>query len=240
MPVNFIKIFQDSWNFILNQRQMALFFLLLLVIDNVFFRYLLNGVDPQSEGGGSTFLMLTVAGQVVNSLLILWFLSMITFISQQKPANLSNAFTYAVKKTPIFLLLNFLIVMPFSLAAASYVATGGGSLFALPSVLIGCYLFIRLCLAPYSYVLENSTFSQALKLVWLNGSGKRILPLFLFSLLVYLIPLIITLQLAPLASSIVMTLIVAAVSASISLFTLVFTYRFYQLFIDKNILRKFQ
>ncbi|MGR3808106.1 hypothetical protein SAMN05660772_00839 [Pasteurella testudinis DSM 23072] len=239
MPVNFAKIFQDSWNFILNQKQMVLFFLALLVIDNLLFRSLLNSVDMQTDQGGRTFVFFTLAGQIVNSLLILWFLSMITFISNQQAAQLTTALSYAVKKTPVFLLLNFIIVLPFSLAAASYVANGGGSLLALLSVIIGCYLFIRLCLAPYSYVLENSSFSAALKLVWLNGI-KRVLPLFLFTLLVYLLPLVITLQLAKIASSLPGSIIVAVISAAISIFTLVFTYRFYQLFIDKNILRKFQ
>ncbi|KGQ70185.1 hypothetical protein A1D23_05975 [Chelonobacter oris] len=238
MPVNFIKIFQDSWNFMLNQRQTVLFFLVLLIIDNLFFRYLLDSPNLQSEETSRSVLLILLASQVVNAILVLWLLSVITLISRQQQPNLVTALSYGIKKMPFYLLLNLVIVLPFSLAAASYF-NQQSSIFSLLSMLIGAYLFIRLCLAPYSYIIENSSFTEALKLVWLNGVG-RVLPLFLFSLLVYLLPLLITLQLSRLAPSLLTTLGIAVISALISLFTLVFSYRFYQLFIDKTALRKFQ
>lgn len=239
MPVNFIKIFQDSWNFILNQKQLAIFFWVVLMIDNLVFRYLLSSVDPSTDEGGRSSIFLMFAGQVVNAMLTLWFLSVIMLISQQRQANLSEALSYAIRKIPLFLLLNFVIILPLSLAAANYIANAGGSIFTMLSVLLGVYLFIRLSLTPYSYAIENSSFSEALKLVWLNGMG-RVVPLALFAVLAYLLPLIITLMLGRFPASFLTDVLVSAVSAAINIFTLVFTYRFYQLFIDKTILRKFQ
>ncbi len=236
MPVDFFKILQDSWNFILNQKQIVLFFLAIIVVDNLFFRYLLNSSDLQTDEGKQTFLFLTVVGQIVNSMLVLWLLSTITLISNQRKTELMTALSYAIKKLPIFLLLNFIIVLPFSIAGASYVVNAGTGITGLLSLLVGCYLFVRLCLAPYSYVLENSSFSEAVKLIWFNGKGRTV-SLFIFALLTYIAPLIITLQLGQLPPSLISSLLVALISAGISIFTLVFTYRFYQLFINKNISR---
>lgn len=236
MPINFVKIFQDSWNFILNQRQIMLIFFAILSINNLFFHFLLNPVDLHNPTEQNSFLLFTIAGQLANAVLILWLLSLITLISNQQPPNLLAALSYGIKKIPIYLLLNFIIVLPFSLAATSYASLQGGSIITLLSIIVGIFLFIRLCLAPYSYVIENSSFSDALKLVWLNGV-QRTLPLFIFSILVYILPLLINLQLNNLGSSVFFSLLTAIISAGISLFSLVFTYRFYQIFINKHIQR---
>ncbi|MGV6989383.1 hypothetical protein ACWA5Z_10930 [Testudinibacter sp. P80/BLE/0925] len=245
MPVNFTKIFQDSLNFLINQKPLLITVMALFVINNLATQLILSSLQPPiavlndaEYRINGTSLMLTIAAHIISLLLVLWLLNLIIQISKGQAANFATALNLSLGKIIPFVVLNIISVLPISLGITSFSAPNVG-IIALLSFCVGGYLFLRLFLAQFAYIIENGTIGEALKLVWLN-SGKRVFPLFLLVLATYILPLLVSLQLANLGNSLFVIFLSSIITAAISIFTVVFTYRFYQLFIDKNILRKFQ
>lgn len=240
MSINFANITLDCINFIRNQTKFVLFFVTLLVIDTLILHQMMQRLKVQADmtqGPSISFLLFSMAGQLITLVISLWLLHTVIMISQHQKADLSQTLIVSLKKLPLFLLLNIISVIPFALAVASTLASGGkASILGITALFVGGYMFLRFCLAPYAYAIDNYKFNQSLQFSWANANG-RMFTLFLFVLITFITPSLISFKLSQWNSGLISDIIFASVNGFINVFVLIYTYRFYQLFIDRNRLR---
>ncbi|PJG84766.1 hypothetical protein [Conservatibacter flavescens] len=250
MTINFTQIFQDSWNFVRNQRQiaisfMAAFFILALatqfilsqmapaIMENLQTAPINNDLPPEAMSVFSTMLhpnVLTISliNQIISSLLSTWGIITLHHITQHRFRSLSDSFSQALRYFIGVLALNVLITIPL---AYGLIVLLTGSILGLVVAIIGIYLFLRLCLAPLAYIIGQKSFTQSLKFVWQQSSG-RISILLIYCLINYLLVSMLSNQLAAFNNNLIIQIITTAISSFISVFALVFSYRFYHLFIQ--------
>ncbi|MBE2894050.1 hypothetical protein [Spirabiliibacterium falconis] len=233
MQLNFTAIIQDCFNFMRNQKQMTLFFIMLQAIIAFTLRAL--PLEPLMNEGNHlnpTQALIAVGGQIAVLLVTLWLLNAIMQISRTHHMNYASAFVNSIKQLLPFLLLNFFVVLPFTLAILSLI-TGAGGILGLIAILLGGFMFVRLSLAPYAYVIDRTSLNTAMKRVWQQGSG-RMSALFLFTIIAYILPSAVNLQLARLGDNAISVGITTIISSTVAVFTLIFTYRFYQHFMQRS------
>ncbi|POY42858.1 hypothetical protein [Avibacterium endocarditidis] len=74
---------------------------------------------------------------------------------------------------------------------------------------------------------------QALKNSWLSGV-KRAAPLFIYCLLIYVVLPFVVRRISSLSDNLVFDVVMLFLSAVVGVFSLLFTYRFYTLFMRKD------
>ncbi|TCP95730.1 hypothetical protein EDC44_1079 [Cricetibacter osteomyelitidis] len=266
MNINFTQIFQDSWNFIRNQRRFTLSFMLIFVAVLIIFQLILGYMQPiifkevseqfavmtqnipaeakaQLEainGNDSTqsvllslamithprMLAILISSQVINSFVITCGIIAVHQISRLQPFSLSMAFARGLQCFLGVLAINIIVLMPIGLGAAF--AVGGNALGSL-LMLVGIYIFIRLCLAYFVYLIENKSIFEAIRFTW-QKTQKGFGSLFIFFLLAYVVLTMLHSQLSVLDDNIVLLFIGMVLSAFLHLFSIIFSYRFYTLF----------
>lgn len=96
-------------------------------------------------------------------------------------------------------------------------------------MVFGLFFFVRLCLSPVHYIASNQSIGQSVLQVWRAGV-KRNGILIIYALITYLLlPLLVNSVGAILGTSF-LSVIFGILVALFQLFILVFTYRFYSLF----------
>ncbi|AWX14803.1 hypothetical protein CEP48_00750 [Mergibacter septicus] len=245
MPFNFVQILTDSWNFIRNQKQQFLFFLILTSLVQLgtsfimqqFFgdssitelqQQLTNSQEMQSPALG--ILYLSLFSGLFSLLLNLCFFLSVDNTSVGRQHTFQQLFLTALKKLPTFLLIYLITFFPVTLFASSSLvvtsSTGQLSFFLIIGLIFTLFFLIRLCLFPYAYLIENERLSQLFKKLWEHSKG-HFSSLFLFFILAFFLPNALNFSLA---KSGIPTLIIIPVINGLELFSLVLTYRFYTLF----------
>lgn len=256
MPINFTQLFQDSWNFIRNQHQFTrlftvAFFLISLLI------YLLGttllepvATIPNAEQLSpeqlatimlqkiniTQIILVNILTQVLFLLVSNWGILTIHHISLQHHYRPSQVLPLMLRRFAGVLVLNILLILPMVIGLiniwVALATQSPPSMFSVFAMLFGIFIFIRLCLAPVSYLITDKTLSESVSFTWKKGV-KRTMPLFLYCVLVYFIFQLIGQQLASISDNLIFTLLVNSIIAFINTFALVFTYRFYTLFTQK-------
>ncbi|MBE2895297.1 hypothetical protein HPC38_00155 [Pasteurellaceae bacterium HPA106] len=231
--MNFTAIIQDCVNFMRNQKQMTLFFIVLQAIIAFTLRALpLDPLVNETNQINTTQALIAVGGQIAVLVVTLWLLNAIMQVSRTHQIHYASALSNSLKQLLPFLLLNFFVVLPFTLAILSLL-TGSGGILGLVAILLGGFMFVRLSLAPYAYVIDRTSINAAMKKVWQQGTG-RMFALFLFTIIAYIFPSAVNLQLARLGDSALVEVLTTLISSTIAVFSLIFTYRFYQQFMQRS------
>ncbi|UDW84763.1 hypothetical protein K7G91_001057 [Pasteurella canis] len=252
MPINFTKIFQDSWNFIQNQRQFTLTFIVAFFLSNLFITLMLN-LFPTTEittnssdelaqvlGIGTVspnIAILLIAYQLLYLFIASWCLISIHQISQSQHFSLNTTITTVSKRFIGVLLINIILLMPILIGVSKIFFSlimnkTQPSNFSLLSAGLGIYLFIRFCLTSVHYLIRDVTISQALQTTWKAGI-KRTAPLFLYCLIIhFLLPLLIR-HISAFSINFIFEIIIDVMTSFLTVFSLIFTYRFYTIFMQK-------
>ncbi|WGE83918.1 hypothetical protein [Actinobacillus equuli] len=240
MPIKFPDLLQDSWNFIRNQRTFSLYAMLLFCILQLASLFLVpragNNVDAQAQSATMTLadlfplLFMGVANIFITTLLIL-------NIKAINNANFSHFFqnlsTTLTKLFPV-ILLNIIMVLPLSVGMAFQVfgaqAGSGLDLLAFPLIISGAFLFIKLCLSVYAYLVEDlQNVAETIRFTWQLSRGKGI-ALVLFCVIAYFVPQILMSFLSGLGANVTGLVLTVVISSFFSLFITVFSFRFYQVY----------
>lgn len=237
MSVNFVQLLQESGNFIRNQKTFsltAILVMLVLQVANVLLSaQLFKAVDPAqmaSTLGGSLFLSMVFAVFTVYFSLVLVVLN-IKKINEGQYHNFFEATGEAFSK--LFPVIGVIILMSFPLSFGIASAAMGGEagsglgIVALPLLAGGIFIFLKLCLGSYALLVENMRVGQAVKFSWQLTKGKMLWVIG-YVLIAYVIPMVINAMLAQISANMVMQIIAALVGVCLSLFTVVFGFRFYQ------------
>lgn len=243
MPIKFPELLQQSWNFMRNQPQFALTGIILLVVLQLLSLFVSPQVQLSPEELKSPdaldkmfaaqivpMILSSVISVVFNILLVLNIKSINRGDYRHFFQNLGGV---AKAFFPV-LLLTILMVMPLSVAVSfgGTIGQGGSlSLMILPLMVTGIYLFVKFCLVVYVYLIEEpqKTMGESIKFVWQITRGKMRI-LFLFCILSYLFPSLISSLIGRTLGGDVGLIVAQTFGAALSLFMLIFGFRFYQAF----------
>ncbi|HHT7856393.1 hypothetical protein [Pasteurella multocida] len=254
MSINFTKIFQDSWNFVRNQRQITFTFVFAFFLSNLLISVLITSLSSaeaisQSKANedlaqvlgmtivGPSAIFLSFVHHIIYFIISAWCLISIHNISQNNLFSLSTSFSSALQRFLGAFVINILLLTPLLIGLSEVffslvVQKSQPSIFSLLSMGLGIYLCIRLCLASVHYLISTASISQSFKITWLAGI-KRVARLFLYCLIVYFLLPMVTRQFSLLATNLILETLAALITAFLTVFSLVFTYRFYTIFMQK-------
>ena len=235
MPINFPQLLQDSWNFIRNRRQFSLTAIgLLLAIQLLATFVLTNLMASNSTVSLLPSLLIGIGNIFISVLLVLNINDINAGIFQSFFQNTSKALA---KLLPA-ISLNIIMVLPLSFGMSSIlfsnISGSGASIFSLPLSAIGIFVFVRLNLAIYVFLVENYRVGQAVKFMWQLAKGKMA-ALFAYTLLANLLPILITTLVGRLGDNVEIMVLSFVISAFLSLFTTILGFRFYQTIRPKTV-----
>ncbi|QLB21342.1 hypothetical protein A6B43_07320 [Vespertiliibacter pulmonis] len=237
MPIRFPQLLQDSWNFMRNHTQFSLFgFLLLLLLQGsmTFFAYQvpepsqdLVSQDVVEQVVIAQFLPTIIAAIATIFINVLLILNINTIIA----GHYSHFFTNLGQTVKYFfpaLWLNIIMILPVSIGVAGALS-GTGSFLILPLFVGSMFIFIRLCLVVFVYIIEQpqKNISESLRFIWQLGRGKMRW-LMLFCLLSYLFPGGINILLSKILPEMLTAIILPLLTSAINLYLIIFGFRFYQ------------
>lgn len=253
MPINFTQLFKDCWNFIRNQRQFSVTFLLILSLSTLTMTWLRQpkAVEITNDAQNAEILtqlptsqgiVLTLMHMLVGVFITYLGIISIHQISQQKFKGIFSAISLVLPRLLGSLLINTLISLPIFIGLI-YLATAiltrmhasVDNISLIPGLFLtslGAWIFIRFCLAPINYLIEKQNLKDSLKNTFQVGKQK-VSNLFFYCLINYLFFGLLSLQIAIFARNELFMLIALLLISFINLFSMVFTYRFYQLFNQK-------
>lgn len=236
MAINFTLLFKESWNFVRNQRQFFMTFVLIFVGVT----WLLTFIAPEqpramvSDNVADDISMLVQ--KIVPFFISAWGLVAIHHISQGKNLNLQTTAIQTLRRFLGFFLLSMLCLLPLGLGILngvySIVQNQPPSFFAMVLIIMGIFVFVRFCLAPIAYLMEDCHLKNALPHM-LKLTQRRGSTLFLYCLITHFCFPLLIFQLTLFVMNTVSLLLVFIVSAIINTFSLVLTYRFYTIFIQQ-------
>lgn len=232
MPIKFPQLLQESWNFMRNQRQFTLFALSLLLMSQLLSVLVVGShtAEPQQPTSPD---QISLFGVVPTMLLVclnlffnLLFILNIKAINQGKYQSFFKNVSGALVKIFPAIGLHLLMIFPISMGAAFYLS--GGGLVALPLLVTGCWVFLKLCLSVYAYVIDDRQgVMDSVKFSWQLTRGK-LLPMMLYVIIAYFMPLMISNLFLKLGNNMAVIALSLILSAVISLFVTIFSFRFYQ------------
>ncbi len=245
MPINFFQLLQDSWNFMRNQKTFSLYATgLLIVFQAVGLLASSSLIKTQAEilagGRKSVDLSMVLSGlapsiitALINLLIMVLIILNIKAINAGHYQHFFQNMGKAVAKLLPIVLLYILMLFPlaFALSSVQMGAMGELSILALPLLVMGILVYVKLSLSIYTYLVEETEVFQAVKFTWEFTKGK-FLAVFGYCLISSLIPQMLTSLLSRgLVSvneilAIVLSLFVATI---FSVFTTIFGFRFYQI-----------
>lgn len=239
MPIRFPDLLQDSWNFLRNQRSFTLFSLGLLILVQAIGVVIMphESVDPTQAQTAFTdqqllahvFPMLFLG--LINIWVTLLLILNIKSINDGQFSSFTQNITPSLAKLVPSVVLNIIMVLPVSLGISATMLgeSGSVSLYAFPLLVLGIFVFIKLCLSLYAYVLEtHKTVVQTIKSLWTMSIGRSLV-LVQFCIIAYLVPQFIAFFVGSGGNPLLLALSMA-VSAFLVLFITVFSFRFYQVF----------
>lgn len=241
MPIKFIDLFQDSWNFVRNRPHFALYAVGLLTalqtgISLSMPKIALNEAQIQQSPEQVGQLLASQLTPMILSTLALMFVNVLLVLNV-KAINNGTYQTFfqhipqALQRFLIAAVLTFIQMLPISFGATFFLM--GGELLALPLLLTGLYVFVKLNLVVYAYLLEErGGIMPTLKFTWSLSRG-RMLPLILFSALIYIVPSLLGIVASGLNAAlggVAGTIAAQAFNAVINLFLVIFSFRFYQVY----------
>ncbi|MDO4430950.1 MAG: hypothetical protein Q4B95_06630 [Lonepinella koalarum] len=248
MPINFTSLFQDSWNFMRNQKTLVYRFLFIYTLFSLasyaLNANLLNNTEISTNTSEqilqnialSDIALMYIVQQTSFLFLNSWTMLSVDQINRQQSLNLSQSFSAALSKFIGVITLNLLLILPLSLIVldifSSIFTHRSPSMFALPGMIFGIFVFIRLFLAPIAYLLDDQKWSKAIGFIWQSGI-KRSSTLLLFCLITQFLFGLIAQSLNALANNSFLPVVAATLLAALHLFNLILTYRFYRLFTQK-------
>lgn len=250
MNINFTQIFQDCWNFMRNQKKITQQFIFFFFISSLIFYFLLTSVVPMPEitqangqnlplpsSISAQFVLIGVAQQLVSLFISSW--GILTFhrisVQQQNPLNQSAVLTLQRFVGVVTVSVIGFIPLMIGLVESLFAILQGQSpsILSLVAMLLGFFIFVRLSLASTEYLIQPVGIMQALKNSWLSGV-KRSAPLFIYCLLIYVVLPFVVRRISSLSDNLVFDVVMLFVSAAVGVFSLLFTYRFYTLFMHKD------
>ena len=96
-------------------------------------------------------------------------------------------------------------------------------------MVFGLFFFVRLCLSPVHYIASNQSIGQSALQVWRAGV-KRNGVLIIYALITYLLLPLLVNSIGAILGTSFLSVIFGILVALFQMFILVFTYRFYSLF----------
>ncbi|MDD0824709.1 ABC transporter permease [Mannheimia sp. AT1] len=242
MPIKFVDLLQQSWNFMRNQQVFSLFAIITISVVQLLVIFLLANdagtisqqqIEQQQVEPGQMLafllptMLLGVINLFINLLMILNIQSINNGSYQQFFQNTGNA----IKSFLPVLLLQIVMILPFSLGLSFAMTSPEMIIVAFPLILVGFYFFFKLSLLIYVYLLEKpqKTVLETIKFTLQLSRGKM-MPLVLFCVISYVVPGILSRFVAMIGNGSVGTVISIILSAFISVFMAIFSFRFYQVY----------
>ncbi|ACA32466.1 hypothetical protein [Histophilus somni] len=243
--INFTHIFQDCWNFVRNQQKITLQFTALLFIVSVFALFFKQSIQTDtlelSETISNTETLqlshyLFISG-LLRMFISAWGILTIHQLSQHIEPQLSQSVISTAKRFGGLLLLNILIAIPLGIGTSEILVSAimhkSPSIFSLFALALGIFVFVRLNLLNVHYLIHNHSISQSLKTMWKSGV-KRTHLLFLYTLINCLLPFLLRQLSLFLSHNLFMEILITAIISLAEVFLLIFTYRFYTLFMQQR------
>lgn len=235
MPINFPQLLQDSWNFIRNRSQFSLTAIGLLLAIQLLATFVLSNFMVSDSAVSLLPSFLIGIGNIFISVLLVLNINDINAGTFQ--SFFQNTSKALAKLLPA-ISLNIIMVLPLSFGVSSIlfsnISGSGASIFSLPLSAIGIFVFVRLNLAIYVFLVENYRVGQAVKFMWQLAKGKMA-ALFAYTLLADLLPILITALVGRLGDNIAIMVLSFVISAFLSLFTTILGFRFYQTIRPKTV-----
>lgn len=247
MQIKFAELFQQSWNFMRNQQRFSLFavasivilqLIVILFTSSAITDTVSTDISVQTQAmDASKILALLLPIVLLGGSNLLIHLLMILNIQSINNGSYTHFFQNingALKAFFPIIFLHFVMALPVGLGASTLVGGGGASdmlIIAFPVMLLGFYLFIKLCLVVYVYLLEKPQKSvlETIRFTFQLSRGKM-LPLILFFVITYVLPGMVSRILSVLGNNLVSVAISLILSALISVFMAIFSFRFYQVY----------
>lgn len=235
MPINFPQLLQDSWNFIRNRRQFSLTAMGLLLAIQLLATFVLSNFMVSDSAVSLLPSFLIGIGNIFISVLLVLNINDINAGTFQ--SFFQNTSKALAKLLPT-ISLNIIMVLPLSFGMSSIlfgnISGSGASIFSFPLSSIGIFVFVRLNLAIYVFLVENYRVGQAVKFMWQLAKGKMA-ALFAYTLLANLLPILITALVGRLGDNVAIMVLSFVISAFLSLFTTILGFRFYQTIRPKTV-----
>ena len=206
MPINFPQLLQDISNFMVSASAVSLLPSLLIGIGNIF----------------------------ISVLLVLNINDINVGIFQSFFQNTSKALAKLLPAISLYIIMVLPLSFGMSSILFSNISGSGASIFSLPLSAIGIFVFVRLNLAIYVFLVENYRVGQAVKFMWQLAKGKMA-ALFAYTLLANLLPILITALVGRLGDNVAIMMLSFVISAFLSLFTTILGFRFYQTIRPKTV-----
>lgn len=242
MPIKFVDLLQQSWNFMRNQSSFTLFATVTIIIVKLILHFLSQEEAaqqlPQTQTDEAVLLSLQLPVILLGLASLFLTLLMIFNIQSINQGNYQNFFqntNNALKRFLPVLILQFIMVFPIGLALSLNVyatkIAAESIIITLPLVIVGIYFFIKSSIVGYTYLLEQpqKTLMESFKFSFQLSRGKMS-PLFLFCIIFYLLPTIPSRLLNILGNDFIGIFITIVLSAVIDVFMVIFGFRFYQVY----------
>ena len=235
MPINFPQLLQDSWNFIRNRRQFSLTAMgLLLAIQLLATFVLSNFMVSDSAVSLLPSFLIGIGNIFISVLLVLNINDINAGTFQSFFQNTSKALAKLLPAISLYIIMVLPLSFGMSSILFSNISGSGASIFSLPLSAIGIFVFVRLNLAIYVFLVENYRVGQAVKFMWQLAKGKMA-ALFAYTLLANLLPILITALVGRLGDNVAIMVLSFVISAFLSLFTTILGFRFYQTIRPKTV-----
>ena len=154
-------------------------------------------------------------------------------INQQNENPINQGLMLTLRRFLGVVVLDIFMSLPllFGLAdvMSSFLSKNALSPLAFVSMVLGLFFFVRLCLSPVHYIASNQSIGQSALQVWRAGV-KRNGILIIYALITYLLLPLLVNSVGVILGTSFLSVIFGILVALFQLFILVFTYRFYSLF----------
>lgn len=242
MPIKFVDLLQQSWNFMRNQQVFSLFAIITISVVQLLVIFLLANdattisqqqIEQQQVEPAQmlAFLLPTMLLGGINLFINLLIILNIQSINNGHYQHFFQNIAGAIKAFLPVLLLQLVMILPISLGVSFVITSPEMIIVAFPLILVGFYLFFKLCLLIYVYLLEKpqKTLLETIKFTLQLSRGKM-MPLVLFCVISYVVPGVLSRFIAMLGNSMVGSVLSIILSAFISVFMAIFGFRFYQVY----------
>ena len=251
MKINFTQLFVDSWNFVRNKPKFLLQFSLLFTVETIVASYLLvnaipenltsislNQLDINSIHLPSQIYLLIFLHFLCNLFLFSWAILDIYLFSYNQSLSINQKIQRILQRLPGLFAIIILIILPLivsilevSLAAFTH---SNLSFVSILSFILGIVIFVRFCLTFVDYLVRNISIFQCLQQQWRQGI-KNSSNLFLFCLINYFFfSFVMQLIMSLSNGSTFMEVVLHLICSAIYVFSIIFTYRFYSIFMQNG------
>ncbi|OBW93232.1 hypothetical protein QV01_02500 [Gallibacterium genomosp. 3] len=243
MSINFVRILQESSYFVRNRYPIVVTFTVLYALNTLIFQLIMeaNGgleqLQTTPNSISSSVIFASFFNLIFSVILNIWFILTIDQVSTNRIGDIFSCIPTVLQKLIGFIGYNCLLIlalMPFIMGISIGAVSGGISLFigGVVCLLVSGYLLTRIALLPYAYLLEPGR--KGLRALYqLVNYRQQYKVMVVYLLLVYLVPILFSNLLVGLLGANLLVLS-TLITSFINLFSLIFAYRFYRIFIKAN------